>query len=85
MAIYQPVAELHKATALQREIVAAYAQALEHYRARRFAEAIAVWDELTAKYEHAPSPSALMSARAREFVAHPPNPQWDAVQIFTIK
>jgi class 3 adenylate cyclase len=85
MAIYQPLAELRKATSVHREIVARYTDALEHYRARRFAEAIAAWDELTTKYEPAPSPSSMMSARAREFLAHPPGPSWDAVEVFTIK
>jgi len=85
MAIYQPVAELRKATQTQREIVARYADALEKYRLMRFAEAIATWDELTAKFEPAPSPSSVMSARAREFIVHPPSPSWDGVQVFTSK
>jgi hypothetical protein len=85
MAIYQPIAELGKATQTHRLVVARYADALEHYRNRRFAAAIATWDELTLKYEPAPSPSSVMSARAREFIAHPPGPSWDAVQVFTSK
>jgi adenylate cyclase len=85
MAIYQPVVELGKATQTNRLVVARYADALEHYRNRRFAAAIATWDELTLKYEPAPSPSSVMSARAREFIAHPPGPSWDAVQVFTSK
>ena len=85
MAIYQPIAEHRIATETQREIVARYKSALEHYRGRRFEEAIAAWDELTAKYEPAPSPSSIMSSRAREFIVHPPDPSWTAVQIFTTK
>jgi len=85
IAIYQPISELRKATGKDQAIVARYADALEHYRAMRFAEAIALWDDLTANYEPAPSPSSVMSARARELLAHPPNPQWDAVQVFTTK
>src|SRR5260370_3737467 len=56
MAIYQPLVELREATPIHREIVARYANALEHYRARRFAEAIAACDELPTKHEPAPSP-----------------------------
>jgi adenylate cyclase len=85
MAIYQPLAELGKVTDRQREIVARYADALRHYRAKCFTEAIATWDELTAAYEPAPSPSSIMSARAKEFVAHTPPPHWDGVQVFTTK
>jgi adenylate cyclase len=85
MAIYQPVAEVRKATETHRIIVERYADALDHYRTKRFEEAIAVWDELTGKYEPAPSPSSIMSARAREFIGHPPSSSWDAVQIFTSK
>jgi len=85
MAIYQPLAELNRATAAQKEIVARYADALRHYRAQRFEEAIAIWDALTASYEPAPSPSSVMSARCREFVAQPPGAPWDAVQVFTTK
>ena len=39
MAIYQPIATLDAATDAQRELVARFATALEHYRAMRFAEA----------------------------------------------
>ncbi len=76
---------MNRATAAQKEIVTRYADALRHYRAQRFEEAIAIWDELTASYEPAPSPSSVMSARSREFVMQPPCAPWDAVQVFTTK
>jgi adenylate cyclase len=85
LSIYQPVVERTEATERQQEIVELYANALRHYRARRFEEATSAWDELTENYEPAPSPSSVMSARAREFIAHPPGPAWDAVQIFANK
>ncbi|HTR60059.1 MAG TPA: hypothetical protein VMH37_00080, partial [Candidatus Binataceae bacterium] len=85
MAIYQPVAALDGATDAQRELVARFAEGLAHYRAKRFAEAIAIWDELVAKYEPAPSPSSIMGDRARHFVSSPPPEQWDGVFVLTSK
>ena len=85
MAIYQPVAPLDRATDEQRELVARFAEGLAHYRAKRFAEACAIWDELAAKYEPAPSPSSIMGDRARHFKASPPPPQWDGVFVLTSK
>jgi adenylate cyclase len=85
MAIYQPIAPLDAATEAQRELVARFAAALEHYRAMRFAEACALWDELVAKFEPAPSPSSIMAERARRFMAEPPAAPWDAVFVLTSK
>jgi adenylate cyclase len=85
MAIYQPIAVLDAATDAQRELVARFATALEHYRAMRFAEACALWDELAAKFETAPSPSSIMADRARRFMAEPPAAPWDAVFVLTSK
>src|SRR5262249_4871101 len=44
MAVYEPIAPLDAVTSAQRDLVTEFAKALEHYRARRFAEAIAIWD-----------------------------------------
>jgi adenylate cyclase len=85
MTIYQPIAPLEAATDAQRTIVSRYAQALEHYRAKRFAEACAIWDKLVASLEPAPSPSSILSDRARHFIANPPPPDWDGVLVLTSK
>jgi adenylate cyclase len=85
MTIYQPIAPLEAVTDAQRNIVTRYAQALEHYRARRFAEACAIWDELVASLEPAPSPSSILADRARHFIANPPPPDWDGVLVLTSK
>lgn len=85
MAIYQPIAALDAATDAQRELVARFAAALDHYRAMRFAEACSLWDELVAKFEPAPSPSSIMADRARRFMADPPAASWDAVFVLTSK
>jgi adenylate cyclase len=85
MAIYQPVAPLDRATDAQRELVARFAEGLAHYRAMRFAEAVAIWDELVAKYEPEPSPSSIMGARARHFTSLPPPASWDGVFVLTSK
>jgi adenylate cyclase len=85
MTIYQPIAPLDTATAAQREMVAQYAQALEHYRALRFADACANWEDLAAHLKPAPSPSSVMAARARHMISQPPPHQWDAVFVVTGK
>jgi adenylate cyclase len=85
MAIYQPIATLDKATDSQRDLVARFAVALEHYRARRFTEACTLWDELAAKFEPVQSPSSIMAARARGFISSPPTEPWDAVFVLTNK
>ena len=85
MAIFQPIAPLDAATEAQCDLVARFATALEHYRAMRFAEACALWDELAAKFEPQPSPSSIMAERARRFMAEAPAAPWDAVSVLTGK
>ncbi len=85
MTIYQPIAALDAATAAQREMVAQYSQALEHYRAMRFKEACAIWQELATRFEPAPSPSSTMLERARRMISEPPPRSWDAVFVLTSK
>jgi adenylate cyclase len=85
MAVYQPIVALDAATDAQRDLVARFTTALEHYRAMRFAEADAIWDELAAKSEPAPSPSSIMAERARRFVTEPPAQLWDAVFVLKSK
>ena len=85
MAVYQPLVELDSATAAQNEIVARFAQALEHYRARRFADACSIWDELAAEYEPHPSPSSVMAARSRQLISNPPDNSWNAINVLVNK
>jgi adenylate cyclase len=85
MSIYEPIAELDSATDAQKEIVRRFAQALEHYRARRFAEACAIWDDLANRYEPAPSPSSVMAARSRNLISNPPDKPWNAVNVLLNK
>lgn len=85
MSVYQPIAELDSATDSQMKLVALFAQALEHYRARRFADACSIWDTLAADYEPAPSPSSVMSARSRELIWNGPDKSWNAVNVLVNK
>ena len=85
MSVYYPIAELDSATDAQKEVADRFAQALGHYRAKSFAEACSIWDDLTAKYEPAPSPSSVMSARSRELILNPPDELWNAVNVLANK
>ncbi|MGO9451836.1 MAG: CHASE2 domain-containing protein [Candidatus Binataceae bacterium] len=85
MTVYQPLAALDAASDAQRNASVRFAAALEHYRAARFAEACAIWDELVAAFEPAPSPSSIMADRARRFIATPPPKPWNAVFVLTSK
>ena len=85
MSVYQPIAELASATDAQKKIVALFAQALEHYRARRFADACAIWDDLVGVYEPAPSPSSVMAVRSRELISNPPDKSWNAINVLLNK
>jgi adenylate cyclase len=58
-----------------------YAEALAHYRARRFAEAEAIWSELA----EADPPSAIMATRARIFRIDPPPDEWSGVWTLATK
>jgi hypothetical protein len=85
MTIYQPIAELNRATDAQKDLVSRFSQALGHYRQRRFEEAYAIWNKLTAEYEPAPSPSSAMADRARELIAKEPPGVWNAVNVLLSK
>jgi adenylate cyclase len=85
LTVYQPLAPLASVTEMHREMAARFAVALSHYRAMRFAEACAVWDELAARFEPAPSPSSVMAERARRFISEPPPMPWNAVLVLTSK
>jgi adenylate cyclase len=85
MSVYQPIAELDSATDAQRELVGRFAQALKHYRARRFADACSLWDDLTVELEPAPSPSSVMASRSRELMSNPPDESWNAINVLVNK
>ncbi len=55
--------------------LADFASALEHYRARRWAEARAALDRLPPD----DGPTAVLRARIADLEAHPPPPEWDGV------
>jgi class 3 adenylate cyclase len=89
IAVFEPLAERAKATPQQVEGTRRFADALAHYRARRFADACAVWDAL-AREEHGrdgppQGPAAKMAERARELIADPPPDPWDGVRVLTNK
>jgi adenylate cyclase len=91
LTIYQPIARQDTATPEQRDRVARYAEALGHYRARRFADAAVLWEAIAKDEEPAVdvtderalalSPGLVMAARAREFLAHPPPAPWSGVWV----
>ena len=90
LAIFQPIAPLRAATPEQHDRVARYVEALRHYRARRFADAALLWDTLAKEEEPtadsvefgaAPSPGAVMAARARSYLTQPPPPSWSGVWV----
>ena len=85
MAVYEPIAEMDRASDAQKYLVARFALALEHYRNKRFVEASAIWDDLVRRYEPSPSPSSVMAARARELIANPPDEKWDGVHVLMSK
>lgn len=81
MTIYQPIAALDQVSDAQKDLVANFLIALEHYRAARFAEACSIWEDLVVKYEPAPSPSSVMATRARDFMTSPPALPWNAIYV----
>jgi class 3 adenylate cyclase/CHASE2 domain-containing sensor protein len=75
VSIYEPIARHREQTPEQDVITAAYAHALACWRRRDFAGSIAALTPVAA----ADPPSALLLQRAKTFLAHPPAPDWDAV------
>lgn len=95
LAVFEPVAaHAAPANALCNR-VRRYAEALSHYRAKRFQEAAALWDELACEERHsvaadtdisrAENPCSKMAERARAMGEHPPLGSWDGVWILTSK
>jgi adenylate cyclase len=56
-----------------------YDKALTLYRARRFADAALIWEEI------GDGPSLVMAARAHIFTQTPPQEPWDGVWVMTTK
>jgi class 3 adenylate cyclase/CHASE2 domain-containing sensor protein len=94
LTVWEPIAPLAGSSAEQRDRVRRYAEGLALYRARRFADAAALWETL-AKDEAAAggrggaepvvNPAARMAERARDFVAEPPPASWAGVWVLTGK
>lgn len=81
LSIHEPLALKAEAGQAERDRAASYADALAHYRARRFAEAAAIWDGLGAE----DGPARVMAARAREYLERPPPEDWDGVFVMSGK
>lgn len=62
------------------EAIAAYTEALEHYRTRRWSEAIAAFEKALAGFGD-DGPCRLMIARCRAYQASPPPEGWDGESI----
>ena len=73
--IYEPLSRHGEDTAEQKTIATAYGHALACWRRRDFAGCI----EALAPIAAADPPSAILLQRAKKFLAHPPAPDWDAV------
>ncbi|HEY2244858.1 MAG TPA: adenylate/guanylate cyclase domain-containing protein [Xanthobacteraceae bacterium] len=75
VSIYEPLARHGEETPEQNVIAAAYGHALACWRRRDFDGCIAALALVAA----ADPPSAILLRRAKKFLAHPPAPDWDAV------
>ena len=75
VSIYEPLARHGEETPEQKVAAAAYGHALGCWRLRDFAGCIAALAPIAA----ADPPSAILLQRAKIFLAHPPAPDWDAV------
>ncbi len=85
-AVYEPIIARAEAAPEQAARIEMFAKALACYRARGFAEAAAIWEELSRTESNAVAdgpgelnPASVMARRAREFIAHPPPESWDGV------
>jgi len=97
MAIYEPIAVRAAASPEQIARVNRFAEALADYRAKRFADAAAIWRELADKEGDVEtagngsaaagdeSPPGVMAHRARGLIAHPPAGAWDGVHVLNLK
>jgi adenylate cyclase len=84
MKVYQPIVEVAKATAEQKNLVTQYSQALALYRQMHFKQACDIWTQLL-PLEPVPSPSSIMFARAIGYMQRPPAEPWNGVYEMTSK
>jgi adenylate cyclase len=75
VSIYEPLARHDEETPEQKVVTAAYAHALACWRRRDFVRCA----EALAPVAAADAPSAILLQRTKKFLAHPPGPDWDAV------
>ena len=94
VSIFEPLADLQRATEDQVNCARSYQAGLAHYRARRFQEAAVTWEALAAsepllrRQEGAAireTPSSRMAARARSFDGSPPDGSWAGTWVLTGK
>ena len=88
LSVFEPLAERGAATPAQCERAKRYAEALVHYRAMRFGDALAVWEALVKEEPEAvgdQTPASAMVRRARTFLERPPTAPWNGVWILTSK
>jgi adenylate cyclase len=75
VSIYEPLARHDEETPEHKVVTAAYAHALAGWRRYDFVRCA----EALAPVAAADPPSAILLQRAKKFLAHPPGPDWDAV------
>ncbi len=75
VSIYEPLARHGEETPEQKVVAAAYGHALACWRRRDFSGCIGTITPVAG----ADPPSAILLQRAKLFLAHPPAPDWDAV------
>lgn len=90
--VFQPIAETARATPEQNEQVRRYGEALAHYRAMRFTDAVAIWRSLsqsepltTTNQSASINPPEVMAQRAASHAETPPDGTWDGVWTRTEK
>lgn len=81
LTVYEPVTPLDEATAREADMVVRYAEALGHYRARRFEQAADIWLSLGAD----DGPAGVMAQRSRAYQTAPPPQEWDGVFVMSGK
>jgi adenylate cyclase len=81
VAIFEPLAELGKATAVQKAHAAAYAQGLKCWRSRDFAGAV----EAFGRYLQDDPPALLFRERAKNLLNSPPDTNWSPINALDSK
>src|SRR5262245_4330968 len=84
LAVHEVLAEAGGLPAARRAWLARYREGIEHYRARRFGEARAVFATLLAEAP-ADGPVALYLRRSEALLASPPPVDWDGVYVARTK